>query len=84
MNKMPAMNFLKCPSAYKSSSIHKELKKIEEHWKRRVELLTEKHTNWVSIVKFSTLKTCIQVAFYRINRLYLGIYKHIHIVYNSI
>lgn len=34
MNKMPAMNFLKCPSAYKSSSIHKELKKIEEHWKQ--------------------------------------------------
>jgi hypothetical protein len=39
----------------------------------------EEHTNWLSNAKWSTLKRYLQVALYRLNRLYLGIYESIHI-----
>lgn len=36
--------------------------------------LREEQTNWVSITKWSNLKTYINVTVYKVSRLYLGMY----------
>lgn len=45
----------------------------------KVVLPREEHSNGLSSVKWSALKTCIQVTLYGLNRLYSGIYTYVYV-----
>lgn len=47
-------------------------------------LLGEEHIIWLSSAKWSVLNTYVQVTLYALNRLYLGTYMYMYIIYTYI